>query len=59
MQVQARRDGGNAIITVHDTGIGIGEEQLERVFERFYRADEPATASPAGLGWVSPSPVSW
>ena len=59
VHVQARRDGGSAIVTVHDTGVGIGEQELERVFERFYRADEPATASPAASGWDWRSPASW
>jgi len=48
--------GNRAIIEVADTGPGLSAEQRERVFERFYRADEARTrhtdraATGTGLG---------
>ena len=37
-------------LTVTDTGIGIPEEKQERVFERFYRAEESRNKSTGGSG---------
>ena len=40
----------SALITVTDTGIGIAEEDLPFVFDRFWRADRARTSEGSGLG---------
>ncbi|MDQ2888675.1 MAG: ATP-binding protein [Chloroflexota bacterium] len=39
-----------AVIKVSDTGIGIAEEDLPRIFERFYRAHQAQTHKHSGSG---------
>ena len=38
------------VVTVTDTGIGIGEDDQPRVFERFYRARDPRVEKITGTG---------
>jgi heavy metal sensor kinase len=45
-----QRDGGWAALRVADTGIGMGPEELERMFERFYRAPEAVEQGKEGSG---------
>ena len=48
--VEAERSGDEAQIRVIDRGIGIGDEHLPYIFERFYRAERNLVSATGGAG---------
>jgi PAS domain S-box-containing protein len=50
VEVALTREGGGALISVSDTGVGIAPEFLPLVFERFRQADASTTRAYGGLG---------
>ncbi len=44
------KKGGEAVITVADNGIGIAENEIPRIFDRFYRVDRARSRSMGGAG---------
>ncbi|HVK19446.1 MAG TPA: PAS domain S-box protein [Fimbriiglobus sp.] len=46
----AERQGGDAVVRVKDTGVGIPGEKLPRLFEMFFQVDRTLERSQGGLG---------
>ena len=50
IDLRARRDGAEVVVSVRDTGIGIPPEKLANVFDMFSQVDSALDRSQGGLG---------
>lgn len=50
VSVIAREEDGRTVVTVRDRGIGIEDEHIPLIFDRFYRVESDATSSVGGSG---------
>lgn len=48
--VRVRREGGEAVVTIADTGIGVPAKEMPRLFERFHRIESTHARSNEGSG---------
>lgn len=50
LTVRLRREEDNAYLEVSDTGVGIPEDAIDHIFERFYRVDKARSRQTGGSG---------
>ena len=50
VRIKAERLGGQVVVTVENTGAGIAEKDVPKLFERFFRSDSYPDAPGHGLG---------
>jgi signal transduction histidine kinase len=50
VEIAARRDTSDAVLTVSDTGVGIPPDELPRIWDRLYRGDKSRSTRGLGLG---------
>jgi two-component system phosphate regulon sensor histidine kinase PhoR len=50
ISIEAEAEDGWAVVRVKDSGIGMAEEELEHIFEHFYRAEDEAARRERGSG---------
>lgn len=50
VKIEAKQEGENLVVSVSDTGVGISQDDLKRLFDEFFRSKDEAAQKIAGTG---------
>ena len=48
--ISLKKDGDLAVLEVTDTGVGMSDDEMGRIFEKFFRSETAKTLEPGGMG---------
>lgn len=48
--INARNNGGKTFVSIRNSGAGVSEEEISRIFERFYKVDKSRSFDVKGVG---------
>ncbi|MDO8473210.1 MAG: ATP-binding protein, partial [Dehalococcoidia bacterium] len=50
IMVSGRKENGDVVVSVQDQGVGVARDQLDKIFDRFYRVDNKLSRRVSGTG---------
>lgn len=50
VELKAYRENDTVVVAVHDTGIGLSESDMQKLFQKFFRSDNPYVRKAGGTG---------